>query len=58
MDEKARTWHEKHRMPAKATMEQRIAWHEEHAQVCGCREVPLSVQAEIEKRCSRGAGGK
>ena len=28
---------------------QRIDWHLEHAQVCGCRAIPASVQAAIAK---------
>jgi hypothetical protein len=43
-------WHEKHRMPPRATLEQRIEWHLEHAQHCGCRPIPAKVQAEIRKR--------
>ena len=45
MDEKAKAWHLANRMPKDATMDQRIKWYAEHAKVCGCREVPASVQA-------------
>jgi hypothetical protein len=38
-----RRWHEEHRMPERATDDQRIAWHLEHAQVCGCRPIPKGV---------------
>jgi hypothetical protein len=41
-----RAWHEKHRMPAKATLEQRIAWHLEHRKHCSCRPIPAKL-AEI-----------
>ena len=30
-----RRWHAAHRMPARATLEQRIAWHTAHARHCG-----------------------
>jgi hypothetical protein len=39
-----REWHEVHRMPPDATLEQRIAWHRAHAAACGCRPAPASIQ--------------
>jgi len=42
-------WHRLNRMSPKATREQRIAWHAEHAQVCACREVPESIKRDVEK---------
>lgn len=42
-------WHRSHRMPEKATREQRIAWHAAHAAACGCREIPLSIRADVLK---------
>ncbi len=33
-------WHKKNRMAKNATAEQRLAWHREHAKVCGCRSMP------------------
>lgn len=50
-----RTWHETHRMPERATRAQRITWHVAHAKACGCREVPLSVRAEVVARLGRKA---
>ena len=41
--------HRSHRMPTKATREQRVAWHAAHAEVCGCREIPLSIQSDVLK---------
>jgi len=46
----SRDWHREHRMPAKATVEQRLEWHLEHAKYCGCRLIPVKVTDEIEKR--------
>lgn len=43
-------WHNAHPMPKNPTLEQRMAWHTEHAQVCGCRPIPPKVLAEIGKR--------
>ena len=43
-------WHLKNRMPEKATLEQRIAWHIEHAKNCSCREMPEKLKEEIKKR--------
>jgi hypothetical protein len=43
-------WHRAHRMPEKATMEQRVQWHREHAQHCACRPTPASVLAAMQDR--------
>jgi len=43
-------WHEANLMPKNPTIEQRIAWHVQHQQACGCREVPETIKAEIKKR--------
>lgn len=45
-----RAWHLAHRMPANATLEQRIEWHLEHARVCKCREMPETIKKELRKR--------
>jgi hypothetical protein len=42
-------WHRSHRMPPKATREQRIQWHAAHARVCACRAVPGSIKSDVEK---------
>jgi hypothetical protein len=42
-------WHRLHRMPPRATREQRIKWHVAHAQACGCRAVPESVKQDVAK---------
>ncbi|HEV2157892.1 hypothetical protein [Bradyrhizobium sp.] len=42
-------WHRSHRMPTKATREQRVAWHAAHATACGCREIPLSIRPDVLK---------
>lgn len=42
-----KAWHLAHPMPPKATLAQRIAWHQDHAQACGCRPVPASIQAAM-----------
>lgn len=43
-------WHEAHRMPRNATLEQRLDWHVNHAANCNCREMPPSIRAELEAR--------
>lgn len=45
-----REWHEANPMPPKASLNERIAWHLEHARACGCREIPASILAELERR--------
>lgn len=42
-------WHRAHPMPKNATLEQRAAWHVEHAQACACREMPASIRRWIEE---------
>ena len=43
-------WHEKNKMPKNPTIEQRIKWHLEHAEECGCRPIPAELQREIAKK--------
>ena len=42
-------WHQAHRMPLNAKLEQRIELHIEHTKNCACREMPLKIQEEIKK---------
>jgi hypothetical protein len=41
-------------MPAKATFEQRVAWHREHTLACGCRRPPPAIAAAL----ARDAGDR
>ncbi len=43
-------WHSEHVLGSHATMDERVDWHLAHAQACGCRPIPASVTAEIERR--------
>lgn len=43
-------WHQAHRMPKNATLDQRVAWHIAHAKACGCREIPASIRTAMKKR--------
>jgi hypothetical protein len=43
-------WHKQHRMPKNAAMEERIEWHLEHKKNCGCRDIPIKLKEEINKR--------
>ena len=45
-----RAWHDAHRMPRNATLEQRIEWHLEHAVACRCREIPEGVKKALSDR--------
>ena len=49
-------WHAKHRMPPKATLEQRLAWHAAHAEHCACRSMPPELAAQV--RAWRARGGR
>lgn len=46
-------------MPKGATTEQRVAWHREHQNHCGCRPVPASLAAAVAAgtKRSKGAAG-
>ncbi len=43
-------WHLAHPMPKNPTLEQRIAWHTQHAAHCQCREMPSGIKAAIANR--------
>jgi hypothetical protein len=43
-------WHRAHPMPKRATLDQRITWHLEHVEACGCRPAPASITRAIEER--------
>lgn len=43
-------WHAAHRMPANATLDQRVEWHQAHEAACACREMPKSIRAELARR--------
>ena len=45
-----REWHLSHRMPPKATLEQRLEWHAEHAKNCRCRPITGKLAEEMKKR--------
>jgi len=45
-----RDWHQTHKMPARATFEQRLQWHLEHAEHCTCRPIPQKLLEEMEKK--------
>ena len=43
-------WHLAHPMPKKAALDQRIAWHLEHAKNCSCRGIPAKLQEEVKQQ--------
>ena len=43
-------WHETHRMPQNATLDQRIEWHLEHSKNCSCHKIPGKLSEEMKKR--------
>ena len=43
-------WHSQNKMPAKATLEQRIQWHKEHQQHCACREAPKGLLIPVKPK--------
>lgn len=45
-----KAWHEAHKMPPNAKIDERIDWHMAHAANCGCRPIPDSVLKAMDKR--------
>ena len=43
-------WHDAHKLPRTANLEQRLTWHLKHAAACGCREMPPTIRRELESR--------
>src|SRR6266496_1192254 len=46
-------WHERHVLPKRASLEQRIEWHREHRAQCACRPIParlLEQMAQLERK--------
>ncbi len=43
-------WHEAHRMPKTATIEERMKWHLKHAKECSCRPIPPKLLEEMQRR--------
>jgi len=43
-------WHRANPMPKKPSLDQRIAWHLDHARNCGCRAITGKLRQEFERR--------
>ncbi len=44
-------WHRANRMPPRATLDQRVAWHLAHRAACSCRtDLPATILAELKRR--------
>ena len=43
-------WHDEHVLGSHAWMDERVDWHDQPARECGCRPIPASVAAEIDRR--------
>ncbi|MFZ2025689.1 MAG: hypothetical protein WAV30_00145 [Microgenomates group bacterium] len=44
------TWHLANKMPKNPTLDERVAWHVEHARQCKCRPLHGKILEEIKKR--------
>jgi hypothetical protein len=53
-----RDWHDRHRMPKRATLVERVRWHVAHTRACGCRALPKSIVAELKRQGRRLPTGK
>jgi two-component system sensor kinase FixL len=45
-----RAWHQKHKMPKNASLEERLNWHLAHQQQCACRAVPRKLAALVRSK--------
>jgi len=45
-----RGWHLAHIMPQNPSFEQRVEWHLEHQQNCGCRPIAGKLAEEMKRR--------
>jgi hypothetical protein len=43
-------WHQRHPIPKKATLDQRVRWHLAHAASCACRAIPETVLQKLRRR--------
>ncbi|MBS3060982.1 MAG: hypothetical protein J4215_00190 [Candidatus Diapherotrites archaeon] len=43
-------WHQSHRMPSNPSLDQRMAWHQEHVQNCSCAPIPEKLKQEIKNQ--------
>jgi len=50
-------WHEAHPLAHKPSLAQRVAWHQLHAEQCGCQPIPPAIMIEID-RLQRRKGKK
>ena len=41
-------WHDEHPLGSNAHMDERIKWHLQHTEKCGCRPIPKDVLDAIE----------
>ena len=41
-------WHKTHVLGQNAALKDRLAWHQTHAKVCGCRPIPPSIKRLLE----------
>jgi hypothetical protein len=51
-------WHERHRLPARATLDERVRWHIAHAKACACRPIPPTIAAALKRRALAQARAK
>jgi hypothetical protein len=45
-----KSWHDDHPMPARATLDQRMAWHLAHRKNCSCRPIPAKLASVMQAK--------
>ncbi|TLZ61100.1 MAG: hypothetical protein E6K13_07460 [Methanobacteriota archaeon] len=43
-------WHRKHPLGRNASLNDRVRWHVDHTENCGCRPIPESVKRALRRR--------
>jgi hypothetical protein len=51
-------WHKANRMPARASLDERVMWHVAHAKACSCRSLPASILKELKRRGVKPPSGQ
>jgi hypothetical protein len=46
-------WHDRHPMPRRPTIAQRVTWHREHQKHCDCRPIPASIRPFLRTRAGK-----
>jgi len=46
-------WHQKHMLPKKSSLQEKVSWHLDHAKHCGCTRIPVYLLKIMIKKKER-----